>query len=303
MARFVAPAAALLGALSTALGCSSAPPQASPRGRAAPAPPAASLATVTSATPAGRPSASAATPTAAPAPGAAGVRAWTAWHADRSLPGDERVRLAFAARSDVVKGLFASAGVSFPPATLFFRAYKREELLEVWAASELGSKLSRVATYAICALSGALGPKRREGDGQVPEGFYVLNYFWPNSAYHLEMKIGYPNALEQRISEKEPGGPGGNIMIHGSCASIGCLAMGDERIEELWVMATTYQTGDKKVAVHIFPSRDFDGLLRDPGYQDLWSFWSNLADGHERFERTRRVPRVTTDWHGKYIFP
>ncbi len=198
-----------------------------------------------------------------------------------------------------------SLGVAFPPGQLLFRAFKRDRELEVWAASKpapSGAPLSLVATYQVCGLSGDLGPKRKEGDEQVPEGFYKLAYLWPNSAYHLEMKVGYPNDLDRRLSEHLPDGPGGNIMIHGSCASLGCLAMTDERVEELWVMATAFQQGEQRVHVHIFPARDMDGLLRDREYAQHWTFWGNLKEGYDRFESTHRLFRVEADWHAKYLF-
>jgi hypothetical protein len=243
---------------------------------------------------------SAAPPPAAP-PGNPLLRRITDWRPEDVEP-EERVRRAEQTRLGVVKQLFAAAGVAFPPKSMLFRAFKRDKELEVWASSDRGGKLSLIAVYEICALSGALGPKRREGDGQVPEGFYRLNYFWPNSNYHLEMKVGYPNDLDRHLSERVPEGPGGNIMIHGTCASIGCLAMTDERVEELWVMASPVQQGDDRVHVHIFPARDLAALLKEPGYEEHRAFWTNLKEGYDLFERTRKIPRVEADWHARYLF-
>jgi hypothetical protein len=264
------------------------------------------------ATPAARPFSAPAPVVAAPvapallalpaAPTSPALRRRSAWRGQFDLPPDERARRAEATRRAVVEELFAAAKVTFPPGALLFRAFKQDKRLEVWAASEKGGRLSLITEYEICQLSGDLGPKRREGDMQVPEGFYKIQYLWPDSAFHLEMKVGYPNDLDRHLSEHTPEGPGGNIMIHGSCASAGCLAMTDERVEELWTMASAVHHGEERVHVHIFPARDLAGLLREPGHEDQRAFWENLKEGYDLFERTRRLPHVDADWHARYLF-
>jgi hypothetical protein len=226
------------------------------------------------------------------------VRAFTSWYGGE-IPFAERPAKAVAARSGVVKELYAKAGVTFPPASLLLRAFKSERELEVWASSQKNEPLTHVTTYRICTLSGELGPKRSEGDAQVPEGFYTLDYLWANSAYHLEMKVGYPNASDKVLGGRQPGSA---IMIHGACASIGCLAMSDERIEELWVMAAPVIEGGAKVHVHIFPARDFKGLFGDPTRSKHFPFWTNLKEGLDAFERTHKLPVVGVHWDGKYTF-
>lgn len=223
----------------------------------------------------------------------------TSWGAGNT-PTNQRDAAAFAARSEVVEKLFADAGVPFPPASLLFRAFKTQKELEVWAAPQKDAPMKLVATYGICRISGEVGPKRSQGDAQVPEGFYTIHYYWPVSAYHLEMKVGYPNASDKVLGAKDPGG---DIMIHGACASIGCLAMSDERAEELWVMAQTVDKRGSKVHVHIFPSRDMASLLQDSQHQRHWAFWTNLKEGFDRFEQTKRLPKVNIDWRGRYLFP
>lgn len=226
------------------------------------------------------------------------VRMWTDWQGE-PVPGWLRSKRAHEARLPVVQGLFGKAGVAFPPAQIAFVAYKAEKQLEVWAAAEKGGTATKIATYGICAASGVLGPKRFEGDRQVPEGFYVLQYGWAESNYHLEMKVSYPSMVDRVLGPKNR--PlGGEIMIHGACASIGCLAMGDERAEELWVMMKAM--GDAQVRVHIYPSRDLDGLLADPDRAAHHAFWRNLKEGRDLFEREHRIPDVKADWHGVYMF-
>lgn len=232
------------------------------------------------------------------APPRASIRAPTDWDGS-DIPYAARDAHAFSARSTVVKELFAAAHVSFPPASLLFRAWKSERELEVWASSSKDEPLSKVATYGICRLSGELGPKRSEGDGQVPEGFYTIHYLWSTSNYHLEMKVGYPNASDKILGTREPGG---DIMIHGACASIGCLSMSDERAEELWVMASSVMKAGAKVHVHIFPARDFADLLANKDRERNWDFWRNIKEGLDAFEQTRRLPVVGVDWKGRYTF-
>lgn len=232
------------------------------------------------------------------APSEPPVRMWTDWQGE-ALPGYLRSKRAHEARLPVVEELYSKAGVAFPPAQMAFVAYKAENQLEVWASAEKGGPAKKIATYGICAASGRLGPKRYEGDRQVPEGFYVIQYGWAESNYHLEMKVSYPNMVDKVLGPKDR--PlGGEIMIHGACASIGCMAMGDERAEELWVMMKAM--GDARVLVHIYPSRDMDALLADPQYEAHHSFWRNLKEGKDLFERERRIPAVKADWHGVYMF-
>ena len=199
-------------------------------------------------------------------------------------------------KGDLVRGLFASAGLGFPPRQLLLRAFKKEGLLEVWAADDAKGPLTAVTTYQICYASGDLGPKRREGDGQVPEGFYKLVWFKAKSSFHMAMQVGYPNGSDRILGH--PTEPGGEIMIHGACVSIGCLAMSDDRIEELWVM--TYPA-PRPVPVHIFPSRDMAELIESGAYPQHEAFWRNLQEGFDRFERDRTLFDVGIGRDGRYL--
>lgn len=140
-------------------------------------------------------------------------------------------------------GDFARSGVSYPPAAVTLAAFKAERKMEVWAAGKAGGwRLLR--TYPIQAASGRLGPKLREGDRQVPEGVYAIESLNPNSLYHLSLRVGYPDAEDLRHARAEGRArPGGDIMIHGGAASVGCLAMGDEAAEDLFVLAADAGVG------------------------------------------------------------
>lgn len=231
------------------------------------------------------------------APIADPIRHVTDWWADRSLAGIHRSRGAVERRSATVQAMFDDAGVSFPPAELMFRVFKQDRQLEVWASSESDGAAKKIATYEVCAASGVLGPKRYEGDLQVPEGFYVISYGWAESAYHLEMKVSYPNMVD-RVRGPHTRPLGGEIMIHGGCASIGCVAVGDERVEELWTMMKPI--GNARVKVHLFPARDMDALLADATYAEHHELWKNLKSVRDAFEKDHVIRPVHADWRGIY---
>jgi hypothetical protein len=134
---------------------------------------------------------------------------------------------------------FAAAGVPYPPARFLLLGLKRERELQLYAAGA-GQRLVFIRSFAILGLSGALGPKLREGDRQVPEGVYSIVYLNPNSISHLSLALSYPNAFDRAHAEedgRESAILGGDIMIHGGAGSIGCLAIGDRAAEDLFVLA------------------------------------------------------------------
>jgi len=146
---------------------------------------------------------------------------------------------------------FQRAQVAYPSAKLVFVGLKRDSELQVYAAGR-NQPLRFIRSYPILAASGVLGPKLREGDGQVPEGVYRIDALNPNSSYHLALHVNYPNALDQQMAKRDGRDKlGGDIMIHGSNCSIGCLAMGDEAAEDLFVMAA--DTGIANIEVILSP--------------------------------------------------
>lgn len=240
--------------------------------------------------------AAAPTPTAPP-PATPSIRYPTDYTASRSLSSTSRVALS-GKRRPTVQALFDEAGVHYPPTSLLLRAYKAEGELEVWAADK--GPLTKIANWGICAASGELGPKRREGDWQVPEGFYTLDIYNPYSSYHLSVRVSYPNASDR--VRGTAGHLGGDIYIHGDCASIGCLAMSDERIEELWQIVTAVHDQGKTVYVHMLPTRDIEGTIASGQYPQHAAFWTNLLEGDAIFRKELRVPVVSFAKDGKYLF-
>lgn len=217
------------------------------------------------------------------------------------------VQAAYRDKEAIVKSLFARGGVTFPPKQALVRVFKREAKLELWAASKASDALALVTSYDICSSSGDVGPKRRRGDGQVPEGFYRINHFNPASSFYLSLGVSYPNAADR----KRAGGrdPGGAIYIHGDCVTIGCMPITDDKIKELYLaLLETSVNGGREIPVQIFPCRmDSAGMaaLRAEfkGDRALLDFWAELKPGYDRFERDRMVPRASISAKGKYLFP
>lgn len=165
-----------------------------------------------------------------------------------------RVRKAYQEKEALLRDLFRERNLVYPPKRIFIRIFKSELDLEVWTLCERDSTFHLVNNYPVCGLSGSLGPKRRQGDLQVPEGFYHIDRFNPVSNFHLSLGINYPN--ESDVILGESANLGGDIFIHGGCATIGCIPMTDEWIKEIYVLAVEARNnGQPRVPVHIFPMR------------------------------------------------
>jgi hypothetical protein len=162
---------------------------------------------------------------------------------------------------------FKQAGVAWPPVKIALLALKQSRKLELWAPTH--GKWRLIHTYAILGASGTAGPKLRQGDKQVPEGVYKILWLNPKSRYHLSMKLNYPNAEDLRHARKEGrNNPGGDIFIHGKDVSIGCIAIGDPAIEELYTLVQ--RTGVKQVSVYIAPTDPRQRPLSAPQQAPAW---------------------------------
>jgi murein L,D-transpeptidase YafK len=174
--------------------------------------------------------------------------------------------------------------------SVFVRIFKQENELELWMQPK-GRAYKLVHTYPICTYSGELGPKTRQGDGQAPEGFYSVRraQLNPSSSYHLSFNLGYPNAFE-----RAQGWTGNYLMVHGNCVSIGCYAMGDAAIEEIYTLLdAALQSGQYAVQVHALPFA-FDAEHQQLREQSIHAdFWSQLAEGYHAFERTQMPPKIS----------
>jgi murein L,D-transpeptidase YafK len=171
---------------------------------------------------------------------------------------------------------------------VFIRIFKDDSLLEVWIRT--GSVYKHLKDYVICAYSGDLGPKLKEGDRQAPEGFYKVkkHQLNPNSKYHLSFNLGYPNKYD-----REHNRTGSFLMVHGSCLSDGCYAMTDKKITEIYTLVEgALQKGQKYVQVHAYPFYMNEENMDLFEGNDWYDFWVNLKEGYDYFEVEKLPPLI-----------
>ncbi len=172
---------------------------------------------------------------------------------------------------------------------VFIRVFKLSAELEIWLKADDYYQLVKV--YPICKQSGFLGPKLREGDGQGVEGFYSITKesLNPNSKYHLSFDLGFPNEYDRLHNYT-----GSALMVHGGCQSVGCYAMGDRPIEEIYeVVESALEGGQERVDIHIFPFRMTDDIMLEYSNNEWYNFWGNLKEGYDYFEEGGVPPRVS----------
>jgi murein L,D-transpeptidase YafK len=175
-------------------------------------------------------------------------------------------------------------------APILIRAFKKEAELEVWKLKADG-EYTLLKSFPMCRWSGQLGPKRQEGDRQVPEGFYTITpgQMNPNSQYYLSFNVGYPNALD-----RAQGFTGGAIMVHGACSSAGCFSMTDQQIEEIYAIAReAFAGGQRAIQMQSYPFRMTPENLARHRLDPNMPFWKTLKEGNDRFEVTKREPNVS----------
>ena len=176
-----------------------------------------------------------------------------------------------------------------------FETHVNEGVVEIWVEASDG-KYKLFKTYVTCMFSGHLGPKFREGDYQNPEGFYSVALFNPDSSYHLSMDVGFPNSYDQAR-----GYTGSEIMIHGSCNSVGCLAMTDAKIEEIYLLAwEANQQGQEFIPIHMFPFPMTKANMQKYGDKNYSAFWSEIQPAFDIFENEHRPPVVKVE-DGNYV--
>ena len=219
---------------------------------------------------------------------------------------EARVKIAYEDAEAVVKKHFSDKGLSMDKFQLFIRAFKKEAVLEVWVKEKNAATYTLVHSYDFCATSGVLGPKRKQGDLQIPEGVYYINHFNPYSNFFLSLGINYPNQSDLILSDKKK--PGSAIYIHGGCATIGCIPITDDKIKELYIIAVEAKDdGQSKIPVHVFPTRldagVTDQLIREEKADAATSaFWKNLELVYRDFESGKKLRPVKVESTGSYTF-
>jgi murein L,D-transpeptidase YafK len=178
------------------------------------------------------------------------------------------------------------------------RIFKEESELEVWKKDKSG-RFALLETYEICKWSGEVGPKKKEGDRQAPEGFYTIrpSLMNPNSSYHLSFNLGYPNAYDQAH-----GYTGSYLMVHGACSSRGCYAMTDDQISDIYALAReAFKGGQRAFQVQAYPFRMTPKNMARHHDSPHMAFWRMLKEGYDHFEITKLEPKIDV-CDGRYIF-
>ena len=217
-----------------------------------------------------------------------------------------RVKSAYQEKEAVVKEYFRENKLDYGGFQVFLRAFKKEQNLEVWIKQKGKEEFILLHTYAFCSSSGTLGPKRKEGDLQIPEGIYHINHFNPVSNFYLSLGVNYPNASDNILSDKQH--PGGSIYIHGNCVTIGCIPITDDKIKELYVLAVEAKNnGQENIPIHIFPDRldmgVLEKLVQDYAVDEkVSSCWKNLQAIYLDFKANKKLKPVSVNAKGEYQF-
>jgi len=217
----------------------------------------------------------------------------------------QRVRTAISEKEAVVKEKLNSENIKHDELEILITVFKQEKQLEIYAKNKNDLEYKKVVSYEICQSSGELGPKRMEGDGQVPEGFYFIEKFNPVSNFYLSLGINYPNESDRKFGT---GRLGGDIFIHGNCVTIGCVPMTDEIIKEIYLYALfAKNNGQERIKAYFFPFRMNDESMTKykeeyKANTSLIIFWMNLKLGYDKFIKNKRELKVSVDNKGRYIF-
>lgn len=217
-----------------------------------------------------------------------------------------RVRTAISEQEGNLKAALNQKKITLQDLNICILAYKEESIVEVYVKRKTENTYQYFTNYNVCVLSGNLGPKRKQGDRQIPEGFYHIDRFNPSSYFYLSLGINYPNKSDK--IKGHPTQPGGDIFIHGSCVSIGCLPITDEKIKALYVLAIhARNNGQVKIPVYIFPFKMTEKNMErikqlHTGEEELWGFWKNLKTGYDKFIESAQEIKIAVDTKGNYTY-
>ena len=216
----------------------------------------------------------------------------------QDIPSSARSRAAISRIKPQLQREFSGTGFIWG-APIFVRIFKKTKELEIWLKDRENFRLFK--TYKVCTYGWRyLGPKIRQGDGRAPEGFYYVlpRQMNPLSNYNLSFNLGYPNTYDRTL-----GRTGSALMVHGKCVSIGCYAMTDRGIEEIFAVAdASLRKGQRFFRVHIFPFRMTDKNMDKHKYSEWYKFWENLKEGYDFFEKNGHNPPNVKVKNKRYVF-
>jgi len=216
-----------------------------------------------------------------------------------------RVRTAYKEKEEEIKKWLDERDIKPASMDIFIRVFKKEGMLEVWVKKRDSMTYTHLLGYKICAPSGTLGPKRKDGDLQVPEDFYHIEIFNPASNFYLSLGINYPNKSDRILGVRD--NLGIDIYIHGSCVTIGCIPINDDKIKELYVLALEAKnSGQEKIPVLIFPTRmddtNFNAIKEEFSEEtEILRFWENLKLSYDFFETHKYLPQISVNSRGSYL--
>lgn len=212
----------------------------------------------------------------------------------------------YSKQEDTLIRQFRAKDIAWPPRQIYVRTFKIDQLMEVWVKDADNGNFKFLKSYKVCMQSGTMGPKRMEGDYQVPEGFYYINEFNPNSNYHLSLGINYPNASDRILSD--PVQPGSDIYIHGNCVSTGCIAITDVPIEELYILGSYARAnGQDFIPVHVYPVKyDIKASMEKlqqamKADKNLKKFEMTIKEAYDYFEEKKKLPVIMVTKKGDYV--
>lgn len=217
----------------------------------------------------------------------------------------ERVAAARAAHEATLIEKVEALGLAWPPRELHVRMFKDERVVEVWVGDGR-APLALLETFTECGASGVIGPKAEQGDLQVPEGFYFVTGLNPWSPGLLSLQLDYPNDADRarRVVRASDAPLGGDIAVHGTCISTGCLAIDDAPIEQLYLLALEPRRRGRVIRVHVFPTRmepeRVAAVLEHTDDVSVVKLWTSMIPAYRAFERTRRTPLTWARRDGTY---
>ena len=213
----------------------------------------------------------------------------------------KRVKTAYTQKKPIITERLGQMDISLNNVNVMIKAYKYEQLVKIYVKKSSDKIWDVYKSYPFCFFSGDLGPKRKEGDFQIPEGYYHVNHFNPYSNFYLSLGISYPNQADKIKSTASR--KGGAIYMHGGCNTIGCIPIEDEPIKEVYILAVLAKNnGQDQIPIDILPFQYSDEtmVLAEQSYPQFKSFWNNIFSIERAFDSTGVAPRVKINSSGDY---
>jgi predicted outer membrane repeat protein len=212
-----------------------------------------------------------------------------------------RVKSAYKEKKPIILENLTSMDLTLKNVNVMIKVYKYEQIVKVYVKTKTETLWKTYKTLPFNCTSGDLGPKRMEGDYQIPEGYYYINHYNPYSNFHLSLGVSYPNKADKLKSSAKK--KGGAIYMHGGCATIGCIPIEDEPIKEIYMLSVfAKNNGQYKVPIHIFPfeftASKFESAIKL--YPEHQEFWSHFYEIEKKFDASKIAPDVSINKEGDY---